>query len=98
MEAHEPSLASRRLKLPLNYVLKLTSLPENPGHNTLLFENVKLFKESESKIPPLGIRILPHLEKSKINLNLIDDAPSLNIAPWTLSSSTARRDLSGKDF
>ena len=44
-----------------------------------------------SKIPPLGIRILPHLEKSEINLNLIDDASSVDIAPWTatprLSSS-----------
>ena len=44
MEA--PSLASSGLKLSLNYVLKLKSLPE-----------------SVLKIPPLGIHILPHLEK-----------------------------------
>ena len=30
VEAHEPSLTSRRLKLSLNYVLKLKPLPENP--------------------------------------------------------------------
>ena len=29
IEAHEPSLTTRRLKLSLNYVLKLKSLPEN---------------------------------------------------------------------
>ena len=52
-----------------------------------------LFEESESKVPPLGIRILPHLEKSKLNLNLIDDAPSLGIVPWKLSVPAVRFDL-----
>ena len=32
-EAHEPSLNTRRLKLSLNYVLKLKSLPENPAYS-----------------------------------------------------------------
>ena len=49
--------------------------------------------KSESKIPPLGIRILPHLEKSKINLNLIDDASSLDITPWTRSNATVLLDF-----
>ena len=40
----------------------------------------------------LGICILPHLEKSKINLNPIDNAPSLDIAPWMLSAPTVRFD------
>jgi len=53
----------------------------------------KLFEESESKIPPLGIRILPHLEQSKQDRNLIDDAPSLDIAPWKLSVPAVRLDL-----
>ena len=30
----------------------------------------------------LGICILPRLEKSKLNLNLVDHAPSLDIIPW----------------
>ncbi len=75
-------LNSRRLKLSLSYVLKLKSLPENPAYSCVFEpENIKLFEESESKIPPLGIRILPHLEKSKLDLNLIDDAPWVDIAP-----------------
>ena len=45
------------------------------------------------KVPPLGIRILPHLEKSKLNLNLVDDAPSLDIVPWKLSVPAVRFDL-----
>ena len=94
MEAHEPSLTSRRLKLSLNYVLKLKSLPENPAYSCVFEpEDIKLFEESESKIPPLGIRILPRLEKSKLDLNLIDDAPSLDIAPWKLSAPAVRLDL-----
>ena len=74
IEAHEPTLTTRRLKLSLNYVLKLKSLPENPAYSCVFEpENTKLFEASESKVPPLGIRILPHLEKSKLNLNLVDD-------------------------
>ena len=56
-------------------------------------KNTKLFDESESKVPPLGIRILPHLEKSKLNLNLVDDAPSLDIVPWKLPVPAVRFDL-----
>ena len=41
----------------------------------------------------LGIRILPHLEKSKLNLNLVDDVPSLDIVPWKLSVPVVRLDL-----
>ena len=89
-EAHEPSLTTRRLKLSLNYVLKLKSLPENRAYSCVFEpENTTLFEESESKVPPLGIRILPHLEKS----NLVDDAPSLDIVPWKLSVPAVRFDL-----
>ena len=82
------------LKLSLNYVLKLKSVPENPAYSCVFEpQNTKLFEESESKFPPLSIRILPHLEKSKLNLNLVDDAPSLDIIPWKLSVPAVRFDL-----
>ena len=56
---------TRRLKLALNYVLKLKYLLENPAYSCFFeTKNVKLFEDSTSKISPLGIRILPHLEKS----------------------------------
>ena len=85
------TLASRHLKPSINYVLKLKSLPKTPGYSCVFEpENIKLFQESESKIPPLGIHILPHLEESKLDLNLIDDAPSVDIAPWMLSAPTVR--------
>ena len=94
IEAHEPSLTTHRLKLSVNYVLKLKSLPENPAYSCVFEpENTKLFEESMSNVPPLGIRILPHLEKSKLNLNLVDDAPLLDIVPWKLSVPAVRFDL-----
>ena len=94
MEAHELSLASRHLKPSLNYVLKLKSLLENPAYSCVFEpENVKLIQELVSKIPPLGIHILPHLEKSEINLNLIDDASCVDIAPWMLSVPTIHFDV-----
>ena len=72
IEAHEPLLTTCQLKLSLNYVHKLRSLPENPAYSCVFEpENTKLFEESESKVPPLGIHILPHSEKSKLNLNLV---------------------------
>ena len=86
IEEHEPSLTTRRLKLSLNYFLKLKSLPDNPAYSCVFEpENTKLFEVSKSKVPPLGIRIIPHLEKSKFNLNLVDDASPLDIIPWKLS-------------
>ena len=94
VEAHEPSLTTRRLKLSLNYVLKLKSLPENPAYSCVFEpENTKLFEASESKVPPLGIHIIPHLEKSKLNLNLVDDASPLDIIRWKLSIPVVRFDL-----
>ena len=94
VEAYEPYLTSRRLNLSLNYVLKLKSLPENQAYKYVFEpENTQLFEESESKILLLDMRIVPHLEKSKINLNLIDDAPSLDIGHSMLSAPTVRLDL-----
>ena len=46
-----------------------------------------------SSIPPLGIHMLLHLGKSRINLKLIDEASCLDVAPWTLSAPTVRFDL-----
>ena len=94
IEVHEPSLTTLWLKLSLNYVLELKSLPENPAYSCVFEpQNTKLFEESESKVPLLGIRILPHLEKSKLNLNLVDDAPSLDIVHWKLSVPAVCFDL-----
>ena len=87
VEAHEPSQASRRLNLALNYVIKLKSLQENPAYSS---ENVKPSEDSPSECQHHGIRMLFHLDKSKVNFDLIDDASFLDIAPWTLSDHTVQ--------
>ena len=74
--------------------LNFKSLPENPAYSWVFEpENTKLYEASESRVPPLGIRIVPHLEKSKLNLNLVDDASPLDIIPWKLSVPVVRFDL-----
>ena len=99
IEAREPSLTTRRLKWSLNYVLKLKSLPETPAYSCVFEpENTKLFEESESKVPPLGIRILPHLEKSKLNLNLVDDAPSLSVPTVRFDLASLKKDTTNPEI
>ena len=49
VEAHEPSLTSRRLKLSLNYVLKLKSLPENPAYSCAFEPEKSSFLKSRSQ-------------------------------------------------
>ena len=69
-------------------------LNSNPCQKTqpiVVFLNPKTPNYLKSR--SLGIRILPHLEKSKLNLNLVDDAPSLDIVPWKLSVPAVRFDL-----
>ena len=61
-------------------------MPENPAYGCVFEpENTKLFEESSQRFHLL--------EKSKLNLNLVDDAPSLDIVPWKLSVPAVRFDL-----
>ena len=59
IEAHEPSLTTRRLKLSLNYGLKLKSLPENPAYSCVFEPENKLFEEPESKVHLLASAFFP---------------------------------------
>ena len=85
VEAHEPSLCFRRLKRSLYYVTNSKS------HRITLYTAVFSKHKTQSfsrhllqKILPLGLRILPQLKKSGINLDLIDDVFVPSTAPWTL--------------
>ena len=73
------------------YFTKLKSHPDNPAYSCV-FEplNVILFEASPTKIPPLDLRLLSHLEKSGIILGLIDDVSVLSTAPWTLPVPSVR--------
>ena len=84
-KAQEMSLKIRHKKLSLNKVLKLKTCPDNPAYSCV-FEplNSKLFEKS-SLTPPLGLRILPLFEDSKIDLDVVDDTTVSDTAPWSQS-------------
>ena len=81
-EAKEPSLAHRRLKLSLNYVLKLKSCPDNPAYDCVFNPPDAALFEPASLTPPLGIRIQPHLENSNINPKSIQTQLFTTTPPW----------------
>ena len=83
-EAKEPSLANRRLKLTLNYVLKLKSCPDNPAYNCVFNPpDTELF-EPASLTPPLGVRIKDHLENAEINIKSVQTQLFTTTPPWCL--------------
>ena len=84
-EANEPSLADRRLKLSLQYAAKLKAFPTNPAYDCV-FNPIytKVFQKHETKIPPFGIRIKPHLEKIDFNFDQIFPVQIPKSPPWEL--------------
>ena len=79
------SFKNRRKKLSVNYVLKLKTCPDNPAYGCV-FEppNSKLFQKS-SLTPPLGLRIQPLFEDSKIDNDVVDDTTVSDTPSWSQS-------------
>lgn len=95
VEASEPFLSNRKLRLTLNYHLTLYSVVNSPAYNCIV--NVKYVKKDEAaphSIPPLGICILPNLQKADIDRGVIsDDSKILENPTWMFASPEARFDL-----
>ena len=72
-EAEEPSLDHRRLKLSMNYMLRLKSCPENPAYRCVFEPSEKEKFEARSLTPPLGHRMKPHFESSNIDHGKVED-------------------------
>ena len=84
-EAEEPSLHNRRLKLSLNYFIKLYSEPLNPAYDCV-FNPISLekFEANPQSIRPLGVRIQPHVAKADIDLGIINKNSKFpSDPPWT---------------
>ena len=80
-ESTKMSLKNRRKKLSMNHVLKLKTCPDNPAYSCVFeLPNSKLFEKS-SLTPPLGLRILPLFEDSKIDLDVVDDTTVSDTPP-----------------
>ena len=82
VEANEPSLSLRRIKLSLQYATKLKAHPSNPAYNCVFNPSYSDAFAKSSKIPTFGLRIRPHLLESGINLEEIVSAPFPESPPW----------------
>ena len=83
VEADEPSLENRRIKLGLQYATKLKAYPSNPAYNCVfnpLYEPI--FEKHPNKIPSFGIRIKPHIEALDIDLDTIAPVEISKSPPW----------------
>ena len=94
VKTHEPPFSSRRLKLSLNCIIKLNVCPSDPA-SSCAFEpqNAQLFEKSQFVIPHLGLRVLPHLQCSGLDVDVVDGVSILESAPSTLSIPCIRLDL-----
>ena len=94
-EAGEPPLSTRRLKLSLNYYIKLYSEPINPAYDCVIHPKFQeKYDTNPNCIPPFGIRVLPHLEDADIDTEIISDFSKFpDTPPWTFQKPDIRFDL-----
>ena len=72
VETGEPSLQTRRLRLSLQYYIKMKANPENPAYSCVVIPEFKrLFRSKPRTIPTLGIRLQPHLEDIEVDVDAI---------------------------
>ena len=85
-EANEPSLYNRRLKLSMQYAVKLKSNPLNPTYETVFEPQYKtLFENKPNMIPSFGIRISSEFENMNLDLDNIAEFKVPDVPPWTFS-------------
>ena len=83
VEANEPSLYQRRIKLGLQYATKLKAYPTNPAHDCVFKPFCKqIFDNHPNKIKPFGLRIASHLENSGICIDEIAPTEIPHNSPW----------------
>ena len=97
VEAREPSLENRRLKLSLQYTVKLETNPLNPAHACVFHpEYQPLYDSKPTSIRPLGLRVSPIFRAWGSNWTTWPSTTCLTLLrgslnDLTLSSSSPRR-------
>ena len=66
-DAGEPSLELRRLRLSVNYGIKLRAMPENPAYKAV-FKEPDEHTFPEKHLPPFRHRVLPRLRAAEVKL------------------------------
>lgn len=94
-EAGEPPLSTRRLKLSLNYYIKLYSEPNNPAYDCVIKPKFQgKYDANPNCIPPFGIRLLPYIDDADIDTEIISDSSKFpDTPPWTFHKPNVRFDL-----
>ena len=94
VKAGEASLSLRRLRLAMNYVLKLHSVPENPAYDSVV--NPKFLSHFEAQphiTPTLGIRLQPHFLAAGIDFeDISNDSLLTDISPRPMPVPVVRFD------
>ena len=87
-EAGEPPLELRRLKLAMNYYLKLKASPGNPTYDLIIDPPcIRKFVQKPNEIPPLGLRIQSPFKDAEIDVGNVDDNELRTVTPpWKLKS------------
>ena len=95
VKAGETSLSLRRLRLSMNYVLQLHSIPENPAYDCVVNPKCLSHFEAQPHITPtLGIRLQPHLQAAGIDVEGISsDSLLTDVSPWSMPVPVVRFDL-----
>ena len=95
VKAGETSLSLRRLRLSMNYVLKLHSIPENSAYDCVV--NTKFLSHFEAQphiTPTLGIRLQPYFQAAGIDVEDIStDFLLTDVSPWSMPVPGVRFDL-----
>ena len=81
-EAGEPSLKHRRLKLSMNFYLKLKSIPENPCYDLVSSPPPSGLFQRSNTVTAFGTRILPHIVEADIDPTSIDSQYERTPPPW----------------
>ena len=85
VEAAEPPIALRQLKLSMNYVLKVRSDPSNPTHSMLSASAVnEKYEQSDNAIRPLRLRVHEHCEFAGIDFTKTIDRQPAPVPPWKI--------------
>lgn len=95
IEANEQPLNLRRIKLSMQYAIKLYANKQNPTHKTVFGSDFSRFTErAPTVIPPFGARVLPHLEQAGILLESIANYKISTIPTWRLTKPLVLKQLS----
>ena len=99
VEANEPSLENRRIKLGMQYATKLKAYPSNPAYDYVLnplYENV--YDKQPNTIQPFGLPSKITLWKFWCNIVIPENSPWLNPKPTFNFELTQYKKIWNKSF